>query len=207
MPKILSEEERQKSKEKRQEYLKKWREEHGMEYYTKNKEKIKKQRRDKREKEKGSPLNSHNKINLKDMTKEEKNAYYREKMRKCRAKKKENKKTENIFDKDYYIVDCENFTYFARKVRVIGISGGGYNDEIEYITNLPHPFAANEHRSMYFNELTRFKTFKEAQERAKHLNENPKNKEMRERWLQDAFSQSFLEFKHTIEEDGIRKND
>lgn len=87
------------------------------------------------------------------------------------AKKKETKKTQNIFDKDYYIVDCENFTYFARKVRVIGISSGGYNDEIEYITNLPHPFAANEHRSMYFNELTRFKTFKEAQERARHLNE------------------------------------
>jgi hypothetical protein len=115
----------------------------------------------------------------------------------------ESKKAENIFDKDYYIVDCENFTYFARKVRVIGISGGGYNDEIKYITNLPHPFAANEHRSMYFNELTRFKTFKEAQEGARHLNENPKNKERRERWLQDVFSQSFLEFKHTIEENRI----
>lgn len=91
MPKILNEEERQKSKEKRQEYLKKWREEHGMEYYIKNKEKIKKQRRNKREEIKGAPLNSYTKVNLKDMTKEEKNAYYREKMRKCRAKKKESK--------------------------------------------------------------------------------------------------------------------
>ena len=126
-----------------------------------------------------------------------------EERQKSKEKQKEKFDLNKILDGEYYIVDCENFTYFARKVRVIGISGGGYNDEIEYITNLPHPFAANEHRSMYFNELTRFKTFKEAQERAKHLNENPKNKERREIWLQDAFSQSFLEFKHTIEEDGI----
>ena len=120
---------------------------------------------------------------------------------------KESKKAENIFDKDYYIVDCENFTYFARKIKIIGISSAAYNDEIEYITNLPHPYVANEHRSMYFNEFTRFKTFKEAQERARHLNENPKNKERRERWLQVAFSQSFLEFKHTIEEDGIMNDE
>lgn len=201
MPKILSEEERQKSKEKRQEYLKKWREEHGMEYYTKNKGKIIKQAREKREKEKGSPLNSYTKVNLKDMTKEEKNAYYREKNKKCRAKKKESKKTENIFDKNYYIVDCENFTYFARKVRVIGISSGGYNDEIEYITNLPHPFVANEHRSMYFNEITRFKTFEQAQRYAKKLNNISENKQRKKRWMQDAFSQKTLELKYLFKEE------
>ena len=49
----LSEEERIKSREKRLEYLRNYRKEHGMEYYTKNKERIAEQRRDKREQEKG----------------------------------------------------------------------------------------------------------------------------------------------------------
>lgn len=114
----------------------------------------------------------------------------------------ESKKAENIFDKDYYIVDCENFTYFARTVKAVGWSQS-YGSNIEILIDIPEPYCPNEYRKMYIDELEVFKTFKEAQERARHLNENPKNKERRERWLQNAFSQSFLEFKHTIEEDGI----
>lgn len=85
----LSEEERIKSREKRLEYLRNYRKEHGMEYYKKNKERILKHQRDKREQEKGSPLNSHNKINLKSMTKEERNEYYKIKNRESRARKRE----------------------------------------------------------------------------------------------------------------------
>lgn len=85
----LSEEERTKSREKRLEYLRNYRKEHGPDYYKENKERILKRQRDRREKEKGSPLNSHNKINLKDMTKEERNEYYRQKMKESRARKRE----------------------------------------------------------------------------------------------------------------------
>lgn len=85
----LSEEERIKSREKRLEYLRNYRKEHGPEYYKENKERILKHQRAKREQEKGSPLNSHNKINLKDMTKEERNEYYKIKNRESRARKRE----------------------------------------------------------------------------------------------------------------------
>ena len=30
-----------------------------------------------------------------------------------------------LLSKEYYIVDCNHFTYFARKVRIIGWSGWG----------------------------------------------------------------------------------
>jgi hypothetical protein len=91
MPKILSEEERKKSQEKRLEYLKQFREEHGMDYYNNNKDTILKKRREKRELEKGSPLRTHNIINFKNMTKEEKNEYFRIKNKERRLRKKEEK--------------------------------------------------------------------------------------------------------------------
>ena len=203
MPKILSEEERQKSKEKRQEYLKKWREEHGMEYYTKNKEKIKKQQRDKREKEKGSLLNSHNRINIKDMTKEEKNTYYREKMRKCRARKKQSKEKQKekfdlnkILDGEYYIVDCEEFVYFARKVRLIGFGCLGYKCETEYISDIEERYSPGNYRHFYLSDLTQYKTFKEAQKAAKKLNKMPENKKRLKTWISSNFSQEMMEFKY-----------
>lgn len=94
----LNAEEAKISKQKRQEYLKKWRTEYGMEYYKRNKEEILKKKRAKREKEKGKPLNSYNKIDLKNMTKEEKNAYFARKNRESRARNKGKMK--------YYIENC-----------------------------------------------------------------------------------------------------
>lgn len=86
--KPLTEEEKEISKKKRQEYLRQWKEKHSMDYYNKNKNKILKQRRNKREIEKGSPLNSWHKINYKNMSKEEKNEYHKIHNRKSRAIKK-----------------------------------------------------------------------------------------------------------------------
>ena len=90
--KKLTEKEKEISKAKRETYLKEWREKHSMDYYNKNKSKILKQQRQKREKEKGKPLNSHNLINYKNMSKEERNEYHRLKTREYRKRLKQKEK-------------------------------------------------------------------------------------------------------------------
>lgn len=201
----LSEEERTKSREKRLEYLRNYRKEHGPEYYKENKERILKRQKDRREKEKGSPLNSHNKINLKDMTKEERNEYYKIKNRESRARKKQSKEKEKenfdldkILNGEYYIVDCEEFIYFARKVRLLGFQGicGCKFDEIEWESDIPERYSPGEYRKFYLSALTQFKTFKEAQKAAKKLNEMPENKKRLKRWIRCNFSQEMMEFKY-----------
>ena len=143
MPKILSEEERQKSKEKRQEYLKKWREEHGMEYYENNKEKIKKQQREKREEKKGKPINSYNRINLKDMTEEERRNYHVQKMREYRERKKSEQKRDIL----------KKFIEEYKEVQEL------YKDD---------PIQAEIERSCYFEEVP-FKEIKTLIERNEYL--------------------------------------
>ena len=76
------------SREKRLEYLRNYGKKHWKEYYENNKEHILKQARERREKVKGKPLQSYNYIGLKNMAKEERNEYYRIKMRECRERKK-----------------------------------------------------------------------------------------------------------------------
>ena len=201
----LSEEERIKSREKRLEYLRNYRKEHGPEYYKENKERILKHQRDKREQEKGSPLNSHNKINLKDMTKEERNEYYKIKNRQSRARKRKEKEKhyfnniDDILNSIFYIVDCEEFVYFARKVRILGFESCGYNEEIEYISDIPEAYCPGEYRKFYLSKLTQYKTFKEAQNAAKKLNNMPENKKRLKRWIRTNFSQEMLEFKYRRE--------
>ena len=198
----LSEEERIKSREKRLEYLRNYRKEHGPEYYKENKERILKHQRAKREQEKGSPLNSHNKINLKSMTKEERNEYYKIKNKESRAKKKEKNKEfniNNLYDKTFYIVDCENFVFFARKVKVIGFESRGVDTEIELLLDISHPYKVGESRRIYLFELTKYNTFKKAQNAAKKLNNMPENKKRLKRWIRTNFSQEMLEFKYRRE--------
>lgn len=73
----------------RKEYLKQWRAKNGKNYYNLHKAEILQKQREKREKEKGQPLRSCKKINLKGMTQEQKKAYYRQKVRECRERKKQ----------------------------------------------------------------------------------------------------------------------
>lgn len=198
----LSDEERIKSREKRLEYLRNYRKEHGPEYYKENKERILKHQRDKREQEKGSPLNSHNKINLKSMTKEERNEYYKIKNRESRARKEEKNKEFNIYNfygKTFYIVDCENFVFFARKVKVIGLESRGVDTEIELLLDISEPYRVGESRRIYVSELSKYNTFKKAQSAAKKLNNMPENKKRLKRWIRTNFSQEMLEFKYRRE--------
>lgn len=90
--KKLTDEERAISREKRLQYLRDYRKEHGPEYYEKNKERILQQRRKKREEIKGAPLRKLTKgVNIKQMTREQYNAYCKEKVRESRARKKAEK--------------------------------------------------------------------------------------------------------------------
>ena len=104
-----------------------------------------------------------------------------------------------LLSKEYYIVDCNHFTYFARKVRIIGWIGWGTT--IEYIIDVPETYAPDRNRKMYLEELEQFKTFKEAQKEAQRLNEIPENKKRKEDYLKSCFSQSYLELTNNKIED------
>lgn len=91
--KKLTDEERAISRAKRLQYLRDYEKKHWKDYYENNKEKILKQARQRREEIKGAPLNTHTKgVNIKQMTREEYNAYCKEKVRAYRARKKSSKK-------------------------------------------------------------------------------------------------------------------
>lgn len=89
----LRDERKQKEMQKREErlqYLRDYEKEWWGPYYEKNREKILKQKREKREEKKGKPLNKYSKVNLKGMTDEERKEYYRVKTREYRERRKKN---------------------------------------------------------------------------------------------------------------------
>lgn len=104
---------------------------------------------------------------------------------------------EEILNKDYFIVDCENFTYFARVVRAIGFEQA-CEEELQIIIDIAEPYCPDRNRSLYITDLQTFKTFKEAQKYAEKLNKMPENIKRRERFLKDFSSQEFLEIKHSL---------
>lgn len=76
--------------------------------------------------------------------------------------------------KEFYIVDCMDFVYFARPAYVIGVGCCSDDEELHYILDID--------REMYMDELERFKTFNEAKEYAEYLNNISKNKKRAEHW-------------------------
>ena len=99
---------------------------------------------------------------------------------------------DEIFNKKFYIVDCRNFVFFPRTVRVIGFEASP--DEIIFITNLKEHLI-HENRRMYIEELERFKSFEEAFEEAERLNELPENKKRADDWnnAKAVFARRYLE--------------
>ena len=102
-----------------------------------------------------------------------------------------------ILNKDYFIIDCENCTYFARVVRAIGFEQA-CGEELQIIIDIAEQYCPDRNRSLYITDLQRFKTFKEAQKYAEKLNKMPENIKRRERFLKDFLSQESLEFKHNL---------
>ena len=84
-------------------------------------------------------------------------------------------------NKDYYIIDCINFVYYAKRVHIIGFSWGTDVCEILYIIDKLNPYS-NEYEQLTKTELTRFKTFEDAQKEADRLNNLPENKKRAEDW-------------------------
>lgn len=99
---------------------------------------------------------------------------------------------DEIFNKKFYIVDCRDFVYFPRTVRVIRFEASP--DEIIFITNLKEHLI-HENRKMYIEELERFKSFEEAFEEAERLNELPENKKRADDWnnAKAVFKRRYLE--------------
>ena len=83
-------------------------------------------------------------------------------------------------DKEYYVVECYDFVYFPRIVHITGIVGSACNSELEYYVNLTDEL--HKDRRLYEKDLTRFKTFEEAEDEAKRLNDIPENKKRAEQW-------------------------
>lgn len=88
---------------------------------------------------------------------------------------------EEFLNKEFYIVDCQNFIYFPRVVKAIGWEMC-CDEPIKYIVDIPAPYCSNENRKIYKDELERFKSFDEAKQYAEKLNNIPKNKKRAKDW-------------------------
>lgn len=97
----------------------------------------------------------------------------------------------NYINKEFYIIDCQHFTYFARKVQVIGFEMS--SNDLIFITDAKESLF-NEYRKIYKEELEQFKSFDEARKKAKELNEIPENKKRAEQYFKDR--QNILEMQY-----------
>lgn len=86
-----------------------------------------------------------------------------------------------LTEKEYYIIDCINFVYFARPVHIIAIGKCAEDEELTCYLDIKD-YYSNDDRTMYLGELERFKTLDEAQKEADRLNEIPSNKERAKEW-------------------------
>ena len=84
-----------------------------------------------------------------------------------------------IFEKEYYMVDCYDFIYFPRIVHIVGVGSSGCDEGLQYYINI---LDNNKERLVYKSELERFKTFNEAKKYAEYLNNIPENKKRAKQW-------------------------
>ena len=76
---------------------------------------------------------------------------------------------QDFMNREFYIVDCKNFIYYPRVVKVIGFECA-YGEEIQFVINITEPYSPDRNRQMYKSELERFKTFDKAKKYAEKLN-------------------------------------
>lgn len=92
----------------------------------------------------------------------------------------------DVIDKEYYIVACEDFVYYAKPVHIIAIESSDFEDELEYIIDMkiPHHFGDDfdDYMKMYMSDLEKFKTLEDAEKEAERLNNIPKNKKLANEW-------------------------
>ena len=84
-----------------------------------------------------------------------------------------------LYNKEFYIVDCSNFIFYPKIVRTIGFEIS--TDELNIITDaIEH--LTKENRRYSIEYLEQYKTFEEAEKEAKRLNNLPENKKRANEW-------------------------
>lgn len=80
---------------------------------------------------------------------------------------------DDLYNKEIYLIECEDFIFFPVKDRIVGIEiSSEYG--VLYITE--------KNKKIDIEEANRFKTPQEAWKEANRLNEIPKYKQRAERW-------------------------
>ena len=99
---------------------------------------------------------------------------------------------EELFNKEFYIVDRSNFIFYPRVVRAKGFEM--FPDEFEIVTSIIDP-VTKENKRYPIEYLEQYKSFEEARKEAERLNNLPKNKKQAEEWNNpDAiYRRKFLE--------------
>ena len=85
-----------------------------------------------------------------------------------------------LFEKEFYIIECKDFVYYVKTAHIVGIGKYGYEEEEHYILDIKD--ITGEDKIMSMERLTKYKTLEEAQKEAKRLNDNPSNKKRAKEW-------------------------
>ena len=80
---------------------------------------------------------------------------------------------------DFFIVDCKDFIFYARKVKIDGIESYSSEESILFILNIIQD-STKENRRASAEEL--FKDYKEAKAKAERLNNKEENKKRAMEW-------------------------
>ena len=86
---------------------------------------------------------------------------------------------DELFNKEFYIVDCKNFIFYPRIVIAIGFEMS--SKELNIITD-KIDILTHENRKFPIEYLEQYKSFEEARKEAGRLNNLPKNKKRADEW-------------------------
>lgn len=86
---------------------------------------------------------------------------------------------DELYNKEFYIVDCYDFIFFPMTARAMGYEISP--DEFLIITDIEDPLL-KENRRFSFKYLEKYKSFEEAKKEAERLNNLPKHKKRAEEW-------------------------
>lgn len=86
---------------------------------------------------------------------------------------------DELFNKVFYIVDCNNFMFYPKIVRAVGfeMSSKELNIIIDEVDILTH-----ENRKFLIEYLEQYRSFEEARKEAERLNNLPRNKKIADEW-------------------------
>lgn len=86
---------------------------------------------------------------------------------------------DELYNKEFYIVDCYNFIFFPKIVKAVGFEISP--DELLIITDMKEALL-KEKKRYSLEYLEQYKDFDEARKEAERLNNLPKNKKRAEEW-------------------------